>query len=144
MVIGTGSSAELRVVFNDANSGGTPVPVTDFDPLEAFVVADSIPQGALVSVSAPPTHTLETEASELLLALRLSLTDEVPCLPPGEARTYEICLNIISGAATVVRFDGAGCSGCPSAMPAMEVDRLKHLDGTDPADCEECGRIVLR
>ena len=48
------------------------------------------------------------------------------------------------GAATVVRFDGGGCSGCPSAMPAVEVDRIKHLDGTDPADCEECGRIVLR
>lgn len=48
------------------------------------------------------------------------------------------------GAATVVRFDGSGCSGCPSAMPAVEVDRIKHLDGTDPADCEECGRIVLR
>lgn len=48
------------------------------------------------------------------------------------------------GAATVVRFDGGGCSGCPSAMPAVEVDRIKHLDGADPADCEECGRIVLR
>ena len=24
------------------------------------------------------------------------------------------------------------------------VDRLKHLDGTDPASCSECGRIVLR
>jgi len=48
------------------------------------------------------------------------------------------------GAATVVRFDGSGCSGCPSAMPAVEVDRIKHLDGSDPADCEECGRVVLR
>ena len=26
----------------------------------------------------------------------------------------------------------------------MPIDRIKHLDGTDPADCEECGRIVLR
>lgn len=48
------------------------------------------------------------------------------------------------GAATVVRFDGGGCSGCPSAMPAVEVDRIKHLDGSGPADCQECGRIVLR
>ena len=48
------------------------------------------------------------------------------------------------GAATVVRFHGSGCSGCPSAMPAVEVDRIKHLDGSDPADCEECGRVVLR
>jgi len=29
-------------------------------------------------------------------------------------------------------------------MPAVEVDRIKHLDGSDPADCEECGRVVLR
>jgi hypothetical protein len=29
-------------------------------------------------------------------------------------------------------------------MPAMEVDRIKHLDGDVPADCQECGRIVLR
>jgi len=26
----------------------------------------------------------------------------------------------------------------------MEVDRIKHLDGDAPADCQECGRIVLR
>lgn len=48
------------------------------------------------------------------------------------------------GAATVVRFNGSNCTGCPSSMPAMEVDRLKHLDGDGPADCQECGRIVLR
>ena len=48
------------------------------------------------------------------------------------------------GAATAVTFDGSNCVGCPSAMPAMEVDRLKHLDGADPTSCSECGRIVLR
>lgn len=48
------------------------------------------------------------------------------------------------GAATAVTFDGAKCVGCPSTMPAMEVDRLKHLDGNEPASCSECGRIVLR
>lgn len=48
------------------------------------------------------------------------------------------------GMATVVRFNGSNCTGCPSSMPAMEVDRLKHLDGDGPADCQECGRIVLR
>jgi len=48
------------------------------------------------------------------------------------------------GAATAVQFNGSRCVGCPSIMPAMEVDRLKHLDGTDPVSCSECGRIVLR
>jgi len=44
--------------------------------------------------------------------------------------------------ATVVRLVGARCEGCPSSMPAMEVDRLRHLPaGLD--ECEECGRLVL-
>lgn len=44
--------------------------------------------------------------------------------------------------ATVVRLVGARCEGCPSAMPAVEVDRLRHLpSGLD--ECEECGRLVL-
>jgi len=44
--------------------------------------------------------------------------------------------------ATVVRLVGSRCEGCPSAMPAMEVDRLRHLPaGLD--ECEECGRLVL-
>ncbi len=48
------------------------------------------------------------------------------------------------GTATAVRFDTNGCVGCPSMMPAMEIDRIKHLDGTDPINCQECGRIVVR
>ena len=48
------------------------------------------------------------------------------------------------GAATAVTFEGGACVGCPSSMPAMEVDRLRHLDGDEPASCGECGRIVLR
>lgn len=48
------------------------------------------------------------------------------------------------GVATAVRFDGSSCVGCPSEMPAMEVDRLRHLEGDAPGSCHECGRIVLR
>lgn len=48
------------------------------------------------------------------------------------------------GVATVVRFDGNGCVGCPSAMPAMEVDRFKREEPGAVLHCDECGRIVLR
>lgn len=48
------------------------------------------------------------------------------------------------GAATVVRFDGNNCDGCPSIMPAMEVDRMKHEASGSILNCHECGRIVLR
>lgn len=48
------------------------------------------------------------------------------------------------GSATIVRFDGSNCSGCPSVMPAMEVDRMKHEASDSILNCQECGRIVLR
>ena len=50
----------------------------------------------------------------------------------------------ILGASTVVRFEGANCRGCPSSMPAVEVDRVKHLEGGTLTECTECGRLVAR
>ncbi len=47
------------------------------------------------------------------------------------------------GAATVVRFDGGNCVGCPSTMPAMEIDRMKREATGSAHHCDECGRIVL-
>jgi predicted nucleic acid-binding Zn-ribbon protein len=47
------------------------------------------------------------------------------------------------GSATVVRFDGGNCVGCPSTMPAMELDRMKHAESGAVLNCSECGRIVI-
>jgi predicted nucleic acid-binding Zn-ribbon protein len=47
------------------------------------------------------------------------------------------------GSATVVGFDGGNCVGCPSTMPAMELDRMKHADAGAVLSCNECGRIVI-
>jgi predicted nucleic acid-binding Zn-ribbon protein len=43
----------------------------------------------------------------------------------------------------VVSFDGRNCVGCPSTMPAMELDRMKHADQGSVLSCNECGRIVI-
>ncbi len=47
------------------------------------------------------------------------------------------------GSATVVRFDGRNCVGCPSIMPSVEVDRLRHVDTGVLEHCSECGRMVV-
>jgi uncharacterized protein len=44
--------------------------------------------------------------------------------------------------AVVVRLVGANCEGCPSRMPSVEVDRIRHQP-PGLVDCEECGRLVL-
>lgn len=46
------------------------------------------------------------------------------------------------GSATVVSFANGKCVGCPSMMPAVEADRMKHATA-DVQSCDECGRIVL-
>ena len=51
-------------------------------------------------------------------------------------------LRSMFGSATAVRFENGKCVGCPSMMPAMEADRMKHAS-EDVLSCDECGRIVL-
>ena len=46
------------------------------------------------------------------------------------------------GGSAVVRLVGTRCQGCPLAMPAMEVDRIRKSP-PGLATCDECGRLVL-
>lgn len=84
----------------------------------------------------------ESTIDEQLAVLTQSRVEMLARIDPALVNEYEK-RRLSFGAATVVRFNGANCVGCPSTMPAIEIDRMKHLEGDDPADCEECGRIVL-
>lgn len=96
-----------------------------------------------VSALEAEISVLETEIDAELERLVADRAGRVADVDASLLADYER-LRPAFGAATAVQFDGSKCVGCPSIMPAMEVDRLKHLDGTDPASCTECGRIVLR
>ena len=85
----------------------------------------------------------EAEIDAQVAAVAVKRAEVAAAVAPDLAADYER-REPAFGASTVVRFDGSNCTGCPSSMPAMEVDRIKHLDGDAPADCQECGRIVLR
>ena len=62
---------------------------------------------------------------------------------PGLLARYE-GLRRSFGASVIVHFDGHGCQGCPTTMPAMEADRFKGMDEGTMSDCNECGRLVVR
>jgi predicted nucleic acid-binding Zn-ribbon protein len=51
-------------------------------------------------------------------------------------------LRPVFGGSAVARLVGGRCEGCPLAMPAVEVDRIRHLP-PGMATCDECGRLVL-
>lgn len=61
----------------------------------------------------------------------------------GLLARYERLLPVFESS-TAVSFDPARGCGCPSAMPAVEVDRVKRCPPGSVLECEECGRIVLR
>ena len=46
------------------------------------------------------------------------------------------------GGSAVARLVGSRCEGCPLAMPAVEVDRIRR-SAPGLATCEECGRLVV-
>jgi predicted nucleic acid-binding Zn-ribbon protein len=48
------------------------------------------------------------------------------------------------GGVAVARLVGSHCDGCHLTLPAMELDRIRHLPDTEVVTCEQCGRILVR
>jgi len=84
----------------------------------------------------------EAEIEAQLLAVATERDAAVAAVDAADLAEYER-LRPGMGSATVVLFDGRNCVGCPSTMPAMELDRMKHADPGSVLSCNECGRIVL-
>ena len=51
-------------------------------------------------------------------------------------------MRITYGPDAVIEFDPAHNGGCPVAMPAVELDRWKHLPAGSLEPCQDCGRMV--
>jgi predicted nucleic acid-binding Zn-ribbon protein len=66
-----------------------------------------------------------------------------PGLPEGTLRLYEQirASNRGVGAARLV---GMNCQACHLALPATEVDRIRHLPPEALVRCEHCGAILVR
>ncbi len=48
------------------------------------------------------------------------------------------------GGIAVARLVGNHCDGCHLTLPAMELDRIRHLPAGELITCEQCGRILVR
>jgi hypothetical protein len=49
-----------------------------------------------------------------------------------------------SGGIAIARLVGGSCGGCHLQLSAVEVARIKKLPPEEPANCEECGRLLAR
>ncbi len=96
-----------------------------------------------ISALTADIEVAEADIDEQLLGVTAARDEAASQVEPEVLAEYER-LRAGFGSATVVRFDGGNCVGCPSTMPAVEADRMKHAEPGSLLTCQECGRMVVR
>lgn len=62
---------------------------------------------------------------------------------PDLLAEYERLRALLAGVA-VAKLVGNRCEGCHLTLPAMEIDRIRHLPPDEKVYCDECGRLLVR
>jgi predicted nucleic acid-binding Zn-ribbon protein len=116
------------------------------EALDAEVAELEAAQASLVSEMQTLMAAIEKQESEI--AAELAVEEEgraalAPSIPEATMRLYEQIRagNRGVGAARLV---GMNCQACHLALPATEVDRIRHLPPDELARCEHCGAILVR
>jgi uncharacterized protein len=116
------------------------------EALDAEVAELQAAQAALVAEM--NTLMAATEKQEAEIDAELAVEEKaraalVPSIPEATMRLYEQIRagNRGVGAARLV---GMNCQACHLALPATEVDRIRHLPPDELARCEHCGAILVR
>jgi uncharacterized protein len=116
------------------------------EALDAEVAELEAAQAALVAEM--NTLMAATEKQEAEIDAELAVEEEAraalaPSVPEATMRLYEQIRagNRGIGAARLV---GMNCQACHLALPATEVDRIRHLPPDELARCEHCGAILVR
>lgn len=76
---------------------------------------------------------VETDAREAL----------VGSIPAGMLSLYEQVRSANRGIGAA-RLTGVNCGACHLALPATEVDRIRHLPADEIARCDHCGALLVR
>jgi predicted nucleic acid-binding Zn-ribbon protein len=110
--------------------------VAEVEAAQAAVVADL--EALLAAITAQ-----EQEIDAELAVEEAARAALAPNIAEGTLRLYEQIRagNRGVGAARLV---GMNCQACHLALPATEVDRIRHLPADALARCEHCGAILVR
>lgn len=83
--------------------------------------------------------TVDQEIAELAARRR----QEASRLPTALLDRYETLRGRLAGVGAA-RLVGNRCEGCHLELPAVEVDRIRHLPADEIVTCDQCGRILVR
>jgi uncharacterized protein len=116
------------------------------EALDAEVAEVEAAQAAVLAEIATLQAAIEKQEREIdaeLAAEEAARAALVPNIPEATLRLYEQirAKNRGIGAARLV---GMNCQACHLALPATEVDRIRHLPADELVRCEHCGAILVR
>lgn len=84
----------------------------------------------------------EQEIATELADIRSRRSAAAAAVPEALMATYEK-LRARLGGVGVARLVGSHCDGCHLTLPAMELDRVRHLPEAELYQCEQCSRILV-
>lgn len=86
----------------------------------------------------------EEAAIDADLAVETAARDAlVRSIPPNVLSLYEQ-VRVTNRGVGAARLTGANCGACHLALPATEVDRIRHLPPDEIARCDHCGALLVR
>jgi len=116
------------------------------EALDAEVAELEAAQAALVAEMQALQAAIESQVREIDAELAVEESARaalVPSIPDGTLRLYEQ-IRVGNRGVGAARLVGMNCQACHLALPATEVDRIRHLPEDTLARCEHCGAILVR
>jgi uncharacterized protein len=86
---------------------------------------------------------IDTEIDAKLTDLVAARSQAAARLPEALGRRYESLRTRLDGVGAA-RLVGNRCDGCHLELPAVEIDRIRHLPPDEMVTCDQCGRILVR
>jgi predicted nucleic acid-binding Zn-ribbon protein len=116
------------------------------EALDTEVAEVEAAQAALLAEMAGLEAAIEQQEREIdteLASEEAARAALVPNIPEGTRRLYEQ-VRMNNRGVGAARLVGMNCQACHLALPATEVDRIRHLPADEMARCEHCGAILVR
>ena len=116
------------------------------EALDTEVAEVEAAQAALVSEMETLVGSIGKQEAEIDAELAVEEEARAALIPGIPAATLRLYEQVRSGNRGVgaARLVGMNCQACHLALPATEVDRIRHLPPDTLARCEHCGAILIR
>jgi len=120
--------------------------MVEIEPLDEALVQTEAKRGELEAKIGTLETSLSANETELDGETAQAQAERAAAAEPVDGDMLEQYrkLRITFGPRAVVEFDPNKDGGCPVAMPAVELDRWKHLPAGTLENCADCGRLVAK